>query len=249
MDTDELAMTGQAERPGRDPLGAVADALRPATLHDFSGQPQVASQLQVIVTAALQRRQLAPHLLFSGPPGLGKTTLAAIVAAELSVPLVTTSGPALAKPGDLAGLLTAVAEPTVIFIDEIHRLDRHIEELLYPALEDGMLDVRLGDGPDARMLRVELEPFTLVGTTTQLGLVSDPLRTRFGHLARLTLYDTDQLASIVSRSAALLGIRLADGTAHAIATRSRGTPRIANQLLARIRDFAQVHDRDPVDGD
>jgi Holliday junction DNA helicase RuvB len=227
------------------PLLAAHDALRPASLSDFAGQPDIAQHLQIILGAAATRGQLPPHLLFSGPPGLGKTTLASLIASELDVPgrrvvMVPTSGPALAKAGDLAAILMAVSEAAVVFIDEIHALDRNVEELLYSAMEDGVLDIRVGEGDRARPIRVGIKPFTLVGATTQLGRVSKPLRDRFGYIGRLQLYNADALASIVTRSAGIVGIKLAGDAAHAIAERSCGTPRTANVLLSRVRDWSQV---------
>jgi holliday junction DNA helicase RuvB len=234
--------------PDTPALSSAQDPLRPTRLSEFSGQPSVVEQLGVILSAAASREQLAPHLLFSGPPGLGKTTLSALVAGELGVPMVTTSGPALSLGGDLATLLTGLSGPTVVFIDEIHRLERKVEELLYAAMEDGVLDIRVGQGPDGRILRVPLVPFTLVGATTQRGLVSAPLRDRFGFTAQLRLYDDDALARIVICSAAKLGVTLDELSALRIARRSRGTPRVANQLLARVRDFAAATAAERIDG-
>lgn len=227
---------------------AAADAMRPHALAEFAGQPAVSRQLGIRLDAARGRGQLPPHMLFSGPPGLGKTTLAMIVAEELGLPLTVTSGPALDKPGDLAAILSRLAGPTVVFIDEIHRMQRKIEELLYPAMEDRVLDIRLGEDPaTARVLRIEVKPFVLIGATTQLGLVSAPLRDRFGYLGRLSLYDTDALTDIVLRSAGLLDVELPRDAAEAIAARSRGTPRIANVWLEQVRDFADVEHAGRVD--
>lgn len=225
------------------------DALRPATLAEFAGQPDVARELGIILGAARARGELCDHLLFAGPPGLGKTTLAHIVAAELGAPLVTTSGPAIERPGDVATLLTGLPERSVVFVDEVHRLPRVAEELLYSAMEDRCLDVIVGDGPKARSLRLPLNPFVLVGATTQEGLLSGPLRDRFGFTLRLRLYSDEALAGIVARSAELLGVRLTGGAAAAIAARSRGTPRLANRWLRRVRDWAQTEGRDVVDAD
>ena len=227
-------------------LGAPSDPLRPARLDEFVGQPEVSRELGIIVSAAVGRDQLPDHLLLVGPPGTGKTTLAHIVAAEAGVPLVTTSGPALERPGDLAGLLTRLGGPSVVFIDEIHRLPRAVEEALYPAMEDQVLDLVIGDGAAARPLRLPLSPFCLVGATTQAGLLAAPLRDRFGFTARLRPYSADALAHIVSRSAVLLDTELAYGAAAEIAGRSRGVPRVANAWLRRVRDWAQVHDQAPV---
>jgi Holliday junction DNA helicase RuvB len=216
------------------------DALRPTTLPEFGGQPHVVRELGIVLRAAAGRDQLPDHVLLSGPPGLGKTTLAHIIANELQVPLVTTSGPAIEKTGDLAALLSSLAGPTVVFIDEIHRLPRTVEEILYPAMEDGVLDFIVGEGARARALRLPLKPFTLVGATTQVGMLSAPLRDRFGFTARMRLYDDYALCSIVERSAGLLGVHMSGAAALAVAKRSRGTPRVANAWLRRVRDFAQL---------
>lgn len=223
------------------------DALRPQMLDDFTGQPNVVSHLRIVIGAAKGRQELPDHMLFAGPPGLGKTTLAQIVAHELGVPLVATSGPALERPGDLAALLSGIATPSVVFIDEIHRIPRTIEEILYPAMEDGVLDFVVGDGAKARTVRLPLQKFTLVGATTQSGMLSAPLRDRFGVLSRLELYGEAELSKIILRSAELLECAILDDAANVIASRSRGTPRVANTLLRRVRDWAQVSDVEKVD--
>lgn len=234
-------MTSPTVPTSAESYDAASDAMRPRSLADFTGQPAVSRQLGIRLDASRGRGQMPPHLMFSGPPGLGKTTLAMIVAEELELPLTVTSGPALDKPGDLAALLSRLPGPAVVFIDEIHRMQRKIEELLYPAMEDRVLDIRIGeDAATARLLRIEVQPFVLIGATTQLGLVSAPLRERFGYLGRLALYDEAALASILLRSAALLGMDLPDDAAAAIAARSRGTPRVANVWLEQVRDYAQV---------
>jgi Holliday junction DNA helicase RuvB len=215
-------------------------SLRPKTLAEFVGQPELVGHLSIVLEAARRRGQPSDHLLFAGPPGLGKTTLAGIVAQEMGVGLRVTSGPVLARAGDLAATLTDLHEGDVLFIDEIHRLARAVEEVLYPAMEEGQLDVMLGKGPTARSLRLDLPRFTLVGATTRTGLVAGPLRDRFGFVGRLDLYDPADLERIVARSARLLGISLTAGGAEEIAKRSRGTPRIANRLLRRVRDVAEV---------
>ena len=216
------------------------NGLRPTHLSDFVGQTELKGHLNIILGAARQRGQAADHLLFAGPPGLGKTTLANIVATEMGVGLHATSGPAMERAGDLAAILTKVEEGDVLFIDEIHRLSRQVEEVLYPAMEDFHLDIVLGKGPAARSVRLPVARFTLVGATTRTGLITGPLRDRFGLVARLDYYDTDDLDAIVTRAAAILGVRISPEGSYEIARRARGTPRIANRLLRRVRDFAEV---------
>ena len=217
-------------------------SLRPSTLADFVGQRDLVGHLEIVLGSARARNQTADHLLFAGPPGLGKTSLASIVAAEMGAGLRITSGPVLSRPGDLAALLTDLQDGDVLFVDEIHRLSRAVEEILYPAMEDRRLDVMIGRGPSARAIRLDLPNFTLVGATTRTGLVAAPLRDRFGFIGQLDLYDVDELTVIVVRSAGLLDVRLEGDAAAIIAQRSRGTPRIANRLLRRVRDFASVKD-------
>ena len=214
--------------------------LRPRTLAEFVGQREVKEHLSIVLEAARLRGLSADHLLFAGPPGLGKTTLAAIVAAELGVGLRITSGPALNRPGDLAAILTNLDEGDVLFIDEIHRLARPVEEVLYPAMEDFQLDIVIGQGPAARSIRLDLPRFTLVGATTRTGLITGPLRDRFGLVERLDHYPPEDLEVIVTRAAGILGVRLDPAGAREIGRRARGTPRIANRLLNRVRDFAEV---------
>lgn len=215
-------------------------SLRPQTLRQYIGQDKVKANLEVFIEAARMRRETLDHVLLYGPPGLGKTTLAAIIANEMGVNLRTTSGPAIERPGDLAAILTALEPGDVLFIDEIHRLPRTIEEVLYPAMEDFCLDIVIGKGPSARSVRLDLPPFTLVGATTRAGSLSAPLRDRFGVLSRLEYYNEKQLTDIVVRTAELLETDIDWPAAQELARRSRGTPRIANRLLKRVRDFAQV---------
>jgi Holliday junction DNA helicase RuvB len=240
-----------SERPNRllDPSVAEGGeaALRPARLEDFTGQRQVRENLRVFVEAAKSREEALDHVLLSGPPGLGKTTLAQIVSRELGVGFRATSGPIIAKAGDLAAILTNLQPRDVLFIDEIHRLSPAVEEILYPAMEDFQLDLMIGEGPAARSIRIDLPPFTLVGATTRAGLLTTPLRDRFGIPLRLTFYTPEELTGIVARAARLLEFDITRDGAHEIARRSRGTPRIAGRLLRRVRDFAAVAGVSPVD--
>ncbi|MDL2232267.1 Holliday junction branch migration DNA helicase RuvB [Ruminococcaceae bacterium OttesenSCG-928-L11] len=214
--------------------------LRPKTLDEYIGQAKVKENLSVFIEAAKMRGECLDHVLLYGPPGLGKTTLSNIIANELNVNLRTTSGPAIEKPGDLAALLTNLSENDILFIDEIHRLSRAVEEVLYPAMEDYALDIIIGKGPSARSIRIDLPRFTLVGATTRAGQLTAPLRDRFGVVLRLELYNTEELATIISRSSRILGIPCDEAGCLELAGRSRGTPRIANRMLKRVRDFAQV---------
>ncbi|MBK8367280.1 MAG: Holliday junction branch migration DNA helicase RuvB [Bacteroidetes bacterium] len=215
-------------------------ALRPVEFNDFSGQESVVDNLRIFVQAAKQREEALDHVLLHGPPGLGKTTLAHIISNDLGVNLRVTSGPVLDKPGDLAGLLTNLEPFDVLFVDEIHRLSPIVEEYLYSAMEDYKIDIMIDSGPNARTVQIKLNPFTLVGATTRSGLLTAPLRARFGITSRLNYYDSKVLTGIVQRSSAILGVEIADEAAYEIARRSRGTPRIANALLRRVRDFAQI---------
>lgn len=233
------------------PSGEVEEALeaglRPRRLSDFVGQRELKEKLDVVLQAARNRGEAVDHLLFAGPPGLGKTTLSSIIAAEMGVRLHTTSGPALERAGDLAAILTKLEDGDVLFIDEIHRLGRTVEEILYPAMEDFQLDLVVGKGPAASSIRLTLPRFTLVGATTRTGMITGPLRDRFGLVARLDYYDEDELSSIVSRAAGILDISIDSEAARQVALRSRGTPRIANRLLRRVRDFAEVRQRPSID--
>ena len=235
IESDRL-ISGQAD-PGEDRQDR---AIRPTWLQDYVGQPTVSEQMEIFVGAARGRREALDHVLIFGPPGLGKTTLANIIANEMGSAIKTTSGPVLEKAGDLAALLTNLEEGDVLFIDEIHRLSAVVEEVLYPAMEDYQLDIVIGEGPAARSIKLDLPAFTLVGATTRAGLLTSPLRDRFGIVQRLEFYSTDDLTRIVARSAELQGIQVQAEGAREIARRSRGTPRIANRLLRRVRDFAEV---------
>lgn len=235
IDSDRLISAA-----GRNEEGVIERAVRPKRLAEYIGQNELKAQLSIFIEAALGRQESLDHVLLFGPPGLGKTTLAAIIAGELGVNLRQTSGPILEKAGDLAALLTNLERNDVLFIDEIHRLSPAIEEVLYPAMEDFQIDIMIGEGPAARSIKVDLQPFTLVGATTRSGLLTAPLRDRFGISHHLQYYSHVQLQEIVSRAAKLLGIEIEDSGAAEVGKRSRGTPRIANRLLRRVRDYAQV---------
>ncbi len=226
---------------------SVEPSLRPKTLEDYIGQEKAKENLKIYIEAAKIRGENLDHVLLYGPPGLGKTTLSNIIAAEMGVNIRVTSGPAIEKQGDLAALLTNLAEGDVLFIDEIHRLSRSVEEILYPAMEDNALDIIIGKGPAARSIRIDLPRFTLIGATTRAGQLTTPLRDRFGVMLKLELYTPEELTTIVIRSAGILGFAITDDGAYEIASRSRGTPRIANRLLKRVRDFAQVSGSDRID--
>ena len=243
------------ERPAHERLadpapraeeGPLEETLRPQRLAEFIGQPQVKESLGIFLRAARERGEALDHCLFFGPPGLGKTTLANILANELEVEILHTSGPVIERPGDLAGLLTNLPERGVLFIDEIHRLNHVVEEYLYPAMEDFTLDILLDRGPSARSIKIQLPRFTLVGATTRSGLITAPLRARFGMTVRLDYYDPAELARIVTRSARILNIDVVEDAAVELARRSRGTPRVANRLLRRVRDFAQIKSASPI---
>ncbi len=223
--------------------------LRPRHMDDFIGQVELKERLTILIEAARQRGESVDHVLFSGPPGLGKTSLAGILAVEMGAHFQATSGPALERPGDLAAVITNLERGDVLFIDEIHRLPRQVEEVLYPAMEDFQLDIVVGKGPAARSIRLELPPFTLVGATTRVGRVAPPLRDRFGYVARLDYYNSADLGRIVTRSAAILEVKITPEGADTVSLRSRGTPRIANRLLRRVRDFATVRSDGLVNGE
>lgn len=243
IEQGDLEFEGRAVSPREQPPDTTDDfdiSVRPKTLADYIGQDDVKENVKICIEAAKQRGDALDHVLLYGPPGLGKTTLSMIIAHEMGVDIRTTSGPAIEKPGDLAAILTNLKKGDVLFIDEIHRLSRQVEEILYPALEDYALDIIMGKGPAARSIRIELEKFTLVGATTRSGQLSAPLRDRFGIIERLELYKPEQLTEIVLRSAMILGVYCDRDGAFELASRSRGTPRIANRLLRRARDYAQV---------
>jgi holliday junction DNA helicase RuvB len=242
----DVSIQVPATRPGEEEFDR---SLRPRMLDDFVGQDQLKGQLALFIEAARRRGEPLDHLLLAGPPGLGKTSLAYITARELDVPLVQTAGPALERKGDVAAFLTALEPGSVFFIDEVHRLARAVEETLYPAMEDRRLPIVLGQGAGARTVTLDLPPFTLVGATTRTGLLTTPLRERFGLSHRLEHYPPAELAEIVRRSAAILGVQIDDAGAEAIASRARGTPRVANRLLKRVRDFAQVRSSGAISAD
>ncbi|TAL78903.1 MAG: Holliday junction branch migration DNA helicase RuvB [Burkholderiaceae bacterium] len=234
---DARLVSPESTSPNED---SIERSLRPRVLSDYVGQNRVREQLEIFITAAKMRHEALDHVLLFGPPGLGKTTLAHIVAHELGVQLRQTSGPVLERPGDLAALLTNLEKNDVLFIDEIHRLSPVVEEILYPALEDFQIDILIGEGPGARSVKIDLQPFTLVGATTRAGMLTNPLRDRFGIVSRLEFYNADDLTHIVTRSAHLLNVDITQEGAREIARRARGTPRIANRLLRRVRDYADV---------
>lgn len=245
--SDENSDEGFEESTGECLKASVDDTIRPARLEDFIGQEELRANLRVFLNAAKERGQAMDHTLFHGNPGLGKTTLAQIMASELGVNLVTTSGPVLERSGDLAAILTNLQRHDILFVDEIHRMPIAVEEILYPALEDFKLDLVIGQGPAARTVKIDLEPFTLVGATTRVGLLSSPLRDRFGIISRLEYYTAEELARVVTRAARILSVPVTPEGALEIGRRARGTPRIANRLLRRVRDFAVVYGKGTVD--
>jgi Holliday junction DNA helicase RuvB len=240
---DENSITS-SERLDED---AKEVSLRPQFLQEFIGQDKIKQNLQIYLDAAKERRESVEHILLYGPPGLGKTTLANIIASEMGVNIKVTSGPAIERPGDLAAILTNLQEGDILFIDEIHRLNRAVEEVLYPAMEDFELDIIIGKGPSARSIRIDVSKFTLIGATTRLGLLSAPLRDRFGIIERLEFYNPDHLQTVITRASSILNTTIDDESALSIARRSRGTPRIANRLLKRVRDWAQVKNNGVID--
>ena len=245
FDFENRIMTTSALHDDND----AESSLRPKTLDDYTGQETAKANLRIYIEAAKMRGENLDHVLLYGPPGLGKTTLSNIIASEMGVNIRITSGPAIEKQGDLAALLTNLSEGDVLFIDEIHRLSRSVEEILYPAMEDNALDIIIGKGPAARSIRIDLPRFTLIGATTRAGQLTTPLRDRFGVILKLELYTPEELTTIVKRSAGILGLSISDDGAYEIASRSRGTPRIANRLLKRVRDFAQVEGSSTIDSE